>query len=66
MLKKLLRSCLLIGLSMFTVITVLSRIIAVGDFAKGFFEGMSAAFIVVGISYYIWCLFGKKKPSKPE
>jgi len=66
MLKKILRSCLLVGLSMFTITTVLGRVITIEDFAKGFFEGMSAVFIVVGVSYYIWCFFGKKKPSKPE
>lgn len=49
-----------LGLSMLASIFLLKRFTDIDDFTAGFFEGMSAVFIVVGAAISIGALLGKK------
>lgn len=61
MIKKLFQGALVVGLLIFIIARTCAQLLSMSDFVKGFLEGMSAVFIVVGSIYIVWGYIKNKK-----
>ena len=60
MIKKILKGILPIGLIIFFIARACAQYLSMTDFIRGFLEGISLVFIVVGLIYVAWCYVKKK------
>lgn len=60
MIKRLFQGALVAGLLIFFIARTCAQLLSMSDFVKGFLEGMSAVFIVVGLIYIARCYIKNK------
>lgn len=54
--------CYAVGLMTFSLCNIFRD--SLSDFARGFCEGISITFILIGFIYMCWCIVKKKNPYK--
>jgi len=62
MIKRLLQGCLPVGLLILSISHICAQYLSMTDFVRGFFEGMSAVFMVIGLMYFVWYFAKKENP----